>query len=72
MSSKGYIGLGPEVMEPGDLICILFGRQVPFVLRKLDDHYIFIGESFIKNLMDGEGLHSFENGEQTSSVFKIL
>lgn len=35
VSSKGYIGWGPEAMMPGDKIVVLFGARMPFVLRKI-------------------------------------
>ncbi len=35
VSKKGYFGLVASEVRPGDLICILFGGQTPFVLRKV-------------------------------------
>jgi hypothetical protein len=32
-SNKGYVGLGPVHILPGDLVCIILGAQVPYVLR---------------------------------------
>lgn len=34
VSKKGYVGLAPLGARVGDLICILFGGQTPFVLRR--------------------------------------
>lgn len=31
---SGSLGLGPPSIQPGDLICVLFGCSVPIVLRK--------------------------------------
>jgi hypothetical protein len=56
LTKDGYLGLGPEQTKDGDLACILFGSPVPCVLRKVDDHYVFIGESFVYSMMDGEFL----------------
>lgn len=37
VSKKGYLGLGPGGTEPGDVVVILFGLDMPFVLRSADD-----------------------------------
>jgi hypothetical protein len=55
LSTKGYVGLIPAHSEPGDLICIIFGAIVPFVLRKLQNgQYELIGEAYVHGIMDGE------------------
>ena len=43
-------------MREGDEICVLFGGRVPFVLRRMQDHYIFIGETYTHddNIMFGK------------------
>jgi len=30
---NGYVGLGPAAMTEGDIVCIILGAQVPYVLR---------------------------------------
>jgi hypothetical protein len=32
-TSKGYLGLGPALLQAGDLVCVLAGGAIPFVLR---------------------------------------
>lgn len=44
-TSKGYIGLGDMACKEGDIVCILFGAGVPFVLRPEQAHYLLVGES---------------------------
>ena len=57
LSTSGYVGLLPVHSKPGDLICIIFGAIVPFVLRKLDNgQYELIGEAYVHGIMDGEYL----------------
>lgn len=43
---NGYIGLGPAAMQNGDILCVLFGGSVPYVLRATDTNglYRVIGE----------------------------
>lgn len=55
MSRKGYVGLGPKIMAQGDLICIRFGAQVPYILRQSQGGgYTFVGEAYCDGIMDGE------------------
>jgi hypothetical protein len=43
-SKQGYVGLGPANMLPNDIICILMGAQVPYVLRPVESHrYRLVG-----------------------------
>jgi hypothetical protein len=55
VSRQGYLGLGPQSLEPRDLICIFFGANTPFILRKdWKSRYQLVGESYIHGIMDGE------------------
>jgi hypothetical protein len=71
ISDRGYCGLVPEHAEEGDCICILFGCDVPVVLRKCNDFYVFIGECYVNGLMDGEAIKAEEAGEIKSQIFEI-
>ncbi len=33
-TERGYYVLGPAALEPGDVVCLLFGSKVPFYLRR--------------------------------------
>jgi hypothetical protein len=56
-TKSGYIGTGPRYMEEGDLICVLYGGQTPFVLRREAwGNYRFIGDCYIHGIMNGEAL----------------
>jgi len=57
LSAEGYVGLVPAIAEIGDIIIIIFGATVPFVVRKLDGGRAqLIGEAFVYGIMDGEFL----------------
>jgi hypothetical protein len=43
-SSQGYLCLGPADAEIGDLITVMPGGKVPYLLRKSGESFIFIGE----------------------------
>jgi hypothetical protein len=56
LTEKGYVGLTAEHVERGDRVVILMGSQLPFILRKVDSHYVLIGEAYVHSIMDGEAL----------------
>lgn len=52
-ASKDF-GVGPVDMKIGDKLCVLFGADVPFLLRPKGDGYLVIGECYVYDLMHGE------------------
>ncbi|KAK1993787.1 hypothetical protein LX36DRAFT_585648 [Colletotrichum falcatum] len=53
--ANGWIGFGPDTMRKGDVIAVLSGGDVPFVLRPIQDgHYTLIGECYVEGIMYGE------------------
>ncbi|KAK0374398.1 heterokaryon incompatibility protein [Colletotrichum limetticola] len=56
MTQKGYVGMGPGEACPGDVVVILFGSRIPYVLRPSGDGtmYCFVGEAYCDGVMDGE------------------
>jgi hypothetical protein len=49
-------GIAPALAQKGDLVCILFGGNVPYVLRKVGAKYLFIGDYYLYGSMDGEAV----------------
>jgi len=57
------LGMGPaKLMEDGDVLCVLFGADVPFLLRQHEDGYLVIGECYVYDIMHGEVLDRLEEG----------
>ena len=54
ISATGYLGLAPHGTGEGDLIFVIMGADVPFVLRPYDDGYELVGEAYVQGVMDGE------------------
>ncbi|ORY10899.1 heterokaryon incompatibility protein-domain-containing protein [Clohesyomyces aquaticus] len=56
IAKEGNLGLGPCAMQAGDLVVVLWGGQVPFVLREEDggDWYRCVGECYVDGFMQGE------------------
>lgn len=55
LSAGGHVGLAPKCAQPGDLVVILFGFTVPYILRDLlNGEFQLIGEAYVYGIMDGE------------------
>ncbi|KAF5723849.1 heterokaryon incompatibility 6 OR allele [Fusarium mundagurra] len=55
-TASGDFGVGPVDMKIGDKLCVLFGAEVPFLLRPKGDGYLVVGECYVYDLMHGEVL----------------
>jgi hypothetical protein len=65
------IGFGPDGMEIGDDVCVLFGGQAPFVLRQCRDHFHLIGGSYCSGLTEGEAIDKWEAGHIEPEWFTL-
>ncbi|KAF4993191.1 hypothetical protein FGRMN_6676 [Fusarium graminum] len=63
ITKSGYLGIGPPHIRNGDVVSVLLGSRVPFILRpaegdmtKIGDEkgFSFIGDSYVHGIMDGE------------------
>ncbi|PKS06077.1 hypothetical protein jhhlp_007911 [Lomentospora prolificans] len=70
----GLFGLGPALMEDGDLCVVLLGADVPFVIRPTDTkgHYILIGECYLYGVMYGQAMKEWESGESGYTKKEIV
>ncbi|KAI8634748.1 heterokaryon incompatibility protein-domain-containing protein [Xylariaceae sp. FL1651] len=61
ITKTGYIGLGPPSMQPDDVLCVLFGSNIPHILRPLPgrpNEYRLAGGAYVYGIMDGEIMKS--------------
>ena len=64
LTEDGTAGLGPQAMLPGDMVCVLYGANVPFILRRCWDeekeqrYYLLVGECFVVGIMEGEAVEA--------------
>jgi hypothetical protein len=61
LTKGGYLGLGQEGFDVGDVVCILSGGEVPFLLREIGKQenggvFRFLCESYVHGVMDGEAM----------------
>ncbi|KAK3989074.1 heterokaryon incompatibility protein-domain-containing protein [Cladorrhinum sp. PSN332] len=66
-TSSGMKGVGPVEMKPGDRVCIIYGTSTPFIIRKAEskreEDFLFVGECYIDELMDGKVLKNGNSSE---------
>jgi hypothetical protein len=55
VSRRGYLGVGPSMTSPDDVIAIILSLDTPLVLKAIGkDHYQIVGEAYVHGIMDGE------------------
>jgi hypothetical protein len=56
VTKKGWVGLGPRCMRPGDVLVVLDGGPMPYILRPTGDgdQYWFMGECYVSIIARGE------------------
>jgi hypothetical protein len=63
-TDNGCLVMGPSETCQGDVVCILYGSDVPFVVRQtVDDTFQFVGECYIHGLMRGEALERVQTDD---------
>lgn len=72
-TTTGFIGLAPCKTQPGDHIFVLKESYVPVILRKQEDHYLFVGVAFVLDLMSGSLVaEKVRTGELVIEQIRIL
>lgn len=60
ITAAGRIGIGPQTMEVGDVLVVLYGGEWPFVLRPCGEQYELVGLSYVYGTMGGQAVHEHE------------
>jgi hypothetical protein len=81
ISAKGYIGLAPSLVKDGDIIVVLYGGRVPYILRRVDTipvdgitkpTYQLVEDSRVAGLMYGEAITMLDKGELREEEFTLV
>jgi hypothetical protein len=64
LTTHERIGLTLAGGKKGDMVCLLYGQDVPFILRQADNgqNYKLVGEAYFQDLMEGEVVPALEEG----------
>lgn len=67
LTKRGYFGLAGNVAKEGDLVTIIFGTAMPFLLRPVGDKYQILGEAYVEcktgGVLGREDGHLFLGGK---------
>lgn len=69
--SSKFIGKGWNTMKKGDIVCIIFGCDVPLVLRRVENHFVLIGDCYVEGIMKGEAMKLLEAGKVKEETFNL-
>jgi hypothetical protein len=59
VTEKGHLGLTSQYVRQGDIVAIVSGAQVPFILRRCGSRkYKIVSEAYVDGIMDGEAVNS--------------
>ena len=64
-TNKGYVGkiCYSDRIRNEDLVCILLGCPTPMVLRRIVDHYDYVGDVYVAGIMYGEAMDALNDGK---------
>jgi hypothetical protein len=75
-TATGHIGLGPRCTQPGDVVTILYGCNLPMVMRPLpglpEGSYRLLGVSYVYGIMDGEAVRRHKEMGLEDVIFRIV
>jgi hypothetical protein len=74
ITADGHIGMGPFAMQEKDVVVVLFGGPVPYILRPKGGHYELVGECYVHGIMEGKAIYDLkEKGEleRRTKVFRL-
>ncbi|SCO76815.1 related to heterokaryon incompatibility protein het-6 [Fusarium oxysporum] len=66
VTDSGHVGFVPPRSMPDDLVCLVYGTQTPYILRRnvgqgssdSEGTYTLVGECYMHGMMDGEALQN--------------
>lgn len=72
-TNKGWMGLGPRCMRPDDLLVVLDGGPMPYILRPADaGKFLFMGDCYVSNIARGEVYRLIGTDGIEEGVFELI
>ena len=72
VTANGVPGVGPIVMQAGDIVAVLYGCRWPVILRSLPTggEYTVLGIAYVHGIMDGEVVsRARESGREDDTFY---
>jgi len=71
-TANGSLGLGPAIMEEGDIVCVLFGGVMSYILRPSEEgRYLFLGDCYVRDVMNGEVVEQRKRDRRGDEYFNL-
>jgi hypothetical protein len=71
ISKNKTLGLGPDVLQKNDLICVLFGCKYPVILRYVEPYYYLVGPAYFEGYMWGRGIRELKESLYPVQYFEV-
>jgi hypothetical protein len=63
-TEDSMLGIGPKIIQKGDVLVVLFGGRLPFILRPVGKLWRLVGACYVYDLVKGQAVDKWkENGE---------
>ncbi|KAK5710073.1 hypothetical protein LTR17_019186 [Elasticomyces elasticus] len=75
LSDQGLMGLGPNMLVPGNPIAILFGSHAPVILDETDAGCVLLGQCHLEGIMEGQHVQRLQHLgtlEQETKQFVLI
>ncbi|KAH7191810.1 HET domain-containing protein [Fusarium flagelliforme] len=71
-TSEGRMGIAPSNTQVGDVILVIPGGGVPYIARPLGQYWLFVGESYIDGLMEGQAVQTCNGPRLQKQAFSFM
>lgn len=68
------MGIGSKMMRTGDEVCVLYSGRAPYILRRMHDHHVFVGNTFVndEDIMWGKTVEDVRSGRKPDTPSIML
>ncbi|KDN71775.1 putative heterokaryon incompatibility protein [Colletotrichum sublineola] len=71
-TTAGFYGLAPACAREGDVLVLLYGGPIPFVLRQVADGWVLLGDVFVGPLMPEMAVEGIREWFGREEVFVLV
>ncbi|KAH7083785.1 heterokaryon incompatibility protein-domain-containing protein [Paraphoma chrysanthemicola] len=66
-----HIGLGPLSLRSGDALAAIEGLSSSVLVRRSDEHCVFVGTCYVPSIADGEATRGYRSKDNPMEVFEL-